>query len=88
MRYTRNLLEKPFNELTDDELQCIGRHFLKHPQKTETKGPLVRCSTCQFLDVSTWKWECRVTGKWLNPRHTAKTITTWRRCKEYKPTVI
>lgn len=88
MRYTRKLLEKPFNELTDEELKCIGKHFLKHPPKTESTAPLVRCVTCRNLDVSTWKWECRANGKWLNPRHTAKSITTWRRCKDYKVTVI
>ena len=88
MRFTKKLLEKPFSELTDEEFRCIGKHFQKHPPKREIKGPLVRCATCQFLDVSTWRWECRLTGKWLNPRHTARSITVWRRCKDYKPTVV
>ena len=47
MRYTKALLSKPADELTDDELRAIGAHFAKHPPKPVVK--LHKCITCKKL---------------------------------------
>ena len=37
MRFTKALLRKPFEELTEEELKAIGKHFFKHPMKPVRK---------------------------------------------------
>ena len=47
MRFTKVLLQKPYDELTDEELKAIGKHFAKHPVKMPVK--LHKCRTCKNL---------------------------------------
>lgn len=84
MRFTKALLKKSPLELTDEELRCIGEHFLRHPRKDVRKAPLCRCIACKNLDMSRGLWECMATGKWLNKRNWSRQITVWRRCEYFK----
>ena len=60
MRFTKALLKKPYDELTDEELKAIGRHFLKHPLKPPRK--LHKCITCKRLvwydNLGETLWQC------------------------------
>ena len=60
MRFTKDLLSKPFTELTDDEFVAIGKHFQKYPQKPVRK--LHKCINCKNLlwysNYGHDSWEC------------------------------
>ena len=91
VRFTKKLLSKPFDELTDDEFRCIGRHFQKHPLKPVQK--LVKCINCKKLvwydTLGEHLWECLD-----NPCDDLKTqadrlmnnrkILHWRKCVNFK----
>lgn len=61
MRFTKALLKKPFDELTDEEFKCIGEHFSKHPMKP-VPSKLVKCIWCKNLlwydALGEHLWEC------------------------------
>lgn len=60
MRFTKELLKKNPSELTDEELQAIGKHFMKHPIKPVKK--LHKCICCKNLlwydCLGEHLWEC------------------------------
>lgn len=60
MRFTKALLRKPFEELTEEELKAIGKHFLKHPMKPVRKlHKCIYCKKLMFYDaLGEILWEC------------------------------
>ena len=60
MRFTKALLNKSPDELTDEELEAIGKHFLKHPIKPVRKlHKCIRCKNLVWYDcLGEHLWEC------------------------------
>lgn len=92
MRYKKSLLEKPFDELTDDELKTIGKHFLNHPNSIKPVHRLHKCVNCKNLMwydcLGRDLWEClknpcndlvTESYKLMNNRQ----ITHGRYCEDY-----
>ena len=91
MRFTKALLKKPFDELTDEELKAIGKHFQKYPPK-KAKSRLHKCCSCKKLlwydSLGEPLFECLD-----NPVNDLKTeadklinvrkATHWRRCDNW-----
>lgn len=92
MRYTNALLKKTPEELTDEELQAIGKHFAKYPQKRKPLSKLHKCIKCKNLmwydTLGEVLWEClknpcndlaTESNKLMNNRQ----ITHARRCEDF-----
>ena len=91
VRFTKNLLSKPYNEITDEELSAIGKHFAKYPIKPILKK--VKCINCKNLvwydALGEQLWECLKNpcddlatqgDRLMNNRK----ILHWRKCINYK----
>ena len=60
MRFKKEILDKPPLELTDEELEAIGKHFLKHPINPVRKlHKCIHCKNLLWYDcLGEHLWEC------------------------------